>query len=642
MPSSHVQGNLTYDSSSTPLPSDQHGEVKREEVMDDMSMSWGDEPLYASPAGAGPSSGVMPDHEQPSIHPPQTYEFEQKSFEASQSQDVWDYTQHQQLYIDTTPVTPQDYNMLPYGAVDAYGYIDSPMSVSHPDHHFGLRHSSSPRPSLHPIAPPPSSQNRSYTLEGAITPISPPSLPPPQPHPQPDPQNTNARSSSPPMGSLRPPSRPTSGSSVKVERSSSAIPPATGSSASASATPVISPEAPVPATAPLTKRPRGRPRKNPPSARPSSPPPHVDYPFPQFPDNPSSTSSSASPAYAGAGKGKAPEAGGVVPPIAGPVPVITAGTPGASGPMAGSSSCSQPRSHSHSDAAAAANVDGNATGKASSSSNVPPGLTAGQGIFRLNMPREGEETAAEPTGEKKKPIMACLFCRERKIACGPPPPGGPKRCNQCTRRDLVCEYPKESRRGQHKRGPRAVRVDELAAASGSAPSAIKPKPSKRKPSNIVRIDTVPPAPPAPNLASETDSNGSALPFPPSPLTPLSSPLASGSTSGTSPLVERPSRSEKVTIAQPAEGKERSRSRSHARPGDAWGDLRNAAARRAVQMQQKKRTIGNALAQAMTPQDVKMEVEVEYDFGGGSSTSAGATQNPSPLARPGMPPYGMCL
>ncbi|EPS96933.1 hypothetical protein FOMPIDRAFT_1089631, partial [Fomitopsis schrenkii] len=53
---------------------------------------------------------------------------------------------------------------------------------------------------------------------------------------------------------------------------------------------------------------------------------------------------------------------------------------------------------------------------------------------------------------KKKPIMACLFCRERKIACGPPDPASPEqRCNQCARRSLPCEYPKESRRGMHKR-----------------------------------------------------------------------------------------------------------------------------------------------------------------------------------------------
>ncbi|EIW51386.1 uncharacterized protein TRAVEDRAFT_61644 [Trametes versicolor FP-101664 SS1] len=76
--------------------------------------------------------------------------------------------------------------------------------------------------------------------------------------------------------------------------------------------------------------------------------------------------------------------------------------------------------------------------------------------------------------EKKESIMACLFCRDRKIACGPPPPGGPRRCNQCTRRERVCEYPKESRRGLHKRNTRAARVEALVSRS-SAPPAIKPK-----------------------------------------------------------------------------------------------------------------------------------------------------------------------
>ncbi|OSC99276.1 hypothetical protein PYCCODRAFT_854138 [Trametes coccinea BRFM310] len=397
--------------------------------MDDSSMTWADNFVYMSPVDEGPSP-FLPDHAQPSIHPAQTHEFEQKSFETSQLQDTWGYAQHQPLYIDTTPIKPQEY-AIPYGAVDAYGYVDSPMSVSHHDSHFDPRSSCSPGPSLHTIAPPPSSKNRSYTLEGAVTPISPPPAPAPPPHTQPHFQNNNTRGSSPPMGSLRPPSRPTSESSVKAERSSSTVPPAAGSSASVFATPVVSPNAPAPTASPLAKRPRGRPRKNPPSTRPSSPPPTVDYPFPQFPDNSTSTSLSTSPGHNGSGKGKALDfAGteGVVPPIAGPVPIITTGTAGASGPMPGSSSSSKPRSHSHSDPPAAANGDPNATGKTSSSSNVPPGLTAGQGIFRLNMPREGEESATEPTGEKKKPIMACLFCRERKIACGPPPPGGPKRC----------------------------------------------------------------------------------------------------------------------------------------------------------------------------------------------------------------------
>ncbi|CAE6413277.1 unnamed protein product [Rhizoctonia solani] len=51
----------------------------------------------------------------------------------------------------------------------------------------------------------------------------------------------------------------------------------------------------------------------------------------------------------------------------------------------------------------------------------------------------------------KKPALACLFCRKRKIACGPPPPDSTDRtCNQCLRRKQVCEYPTESRRGIRK------------------------------------------------------------------------------------------------------------------------------------------------------------------------------------------------
>ncbi|KAI6025397.1 hypothetical protein PISMIDRAFT_16314 [Pisolithus microcarpus 441] len=49
----------------------------------------------------------------------------------------------------------------------------------------------------------------------------------------------------------------------------------------------------------------------------------------------------------------------------------------------------------------------------------------------------------------KKPALACLFCRKRKIACGPPLPGTIKTCSQCARRCLKCEYPLESRRGMH-------------------------------------------------------------------------------------------------------------------------------------------------------------------------------------------------
>ncbi|PPQ68209.1 hypothetical protein CVT25_015041 [Psilocybe cyanescens] len=53
---------------------------------------------------------------------------------------------------------------------------------------------------------------------------------------------------------------------------------------------------------------------------------------------------------------------------------------------------------------------------------------------------------------EKKPPLACLFCRGRKIACGPPVPGSTnKTCNQCQRRSLPCEYPTESRRGMRKK-----------------------------------------------------------------------------------------------------------------------------------------------------------------------------------------------
>ncbi|KAG2127520.1 hypothetical protein DEU56DRAFT_742346 [Suillus clintonianus] len=67
----------------------------------------------------------------------------------------------------------------------------------------------------------------------------------------------------------------------------------------------------------------------------------------------------------------------------------------------------------------------------------------------------------------KKPALACLFCRGRKIACGPPVPGSKDRtCNQCARRHLKCEYPLESRRGMRKRRSLVPR------GSGSPPPEI--------------------------------------------------------------------------------------------------------------------------------------------------------------------------
>ncbi|KAF8622496.1 hypothetical protein AX15_006968 [Amanita polypyramis BW_CC] len=68
-----------------------------------------------------------------------------------------------------------------------------------------------------------------------------------------------------------------------------------------------------------------------------------------------------------------------------------------------------------------------------------------QGVLKTIMMKKG---GSEP----KKQNLACLFCRERKIACGRPAEGSlDPTCNQCLRRSLTCQYPTESRRGQHKR-----------------------------------------------------------------------------------------------------------------------------------------------------------------------------------------------
>ncbi|EJF55572.1 hypothetical protein BD309DRAFT_878232 [Dichomitus squalens] len=113
---------------------------------------------------------------------------------------------------------------------------------------------------------------------------------------------------------------------------------------------------------------------------------------------------------------------------------------------------------------------------ASTSAIPPPAPTmtiaAGQAMFKLNTALgEGGGEGKEP---EKKPIMACLFCRDRvrapalqRDACA--------RNSQCMRRGLVCEYPKESRRGQHKRGARAARVEALASANKVAAHAAKGK-----------------------------------------------------------------------------------------------------------------------------------------------------------------------
>ncbi|KIL66170.1 hypothetical protein M378DRAFT_401669 [Amanita muscaria Koide BX008] len=75
------------------------------------------------------------------------------------------------------------------------------------------------------------------------------------------------------------------------------------------------------------------------------------------------------------------------------------------------------------------------------------------------LPDEQLQGAKRPSRSKsskhngdRKPILACLFCRGRKIACGPPATGtGEKTCRQCQRRSLTCVYPSGSRRGMRKK-----------------------------------------------------------------------------------------------------------------------------------------------------------------------------------------------
>ncbi|KAF9494253.1 hypothetical protein BDN71DRAFT_1449149 [Pleurotus eryngii] len=86
---------------------------------------------------------------------------------------------------------------------------------------------------------------------------------------------------------------------------------------------------------------------------------------------------------------------------------------------------------------------------------TPPPYTKGHATAHSKDPllefRPPKLSTIKKNAEKKQ-IMACLFCRERKIACGRPPEGSEDpTCNQCARRSHKCEYPTESRRGLHRR-----------------------------------------------------------------------------------------------------------------------------------------------------------------------------------------------
>ncbi|KAK6977370.1 hypothetical protein R3P38DRAFT_3295342 [Favolaschia claudopus] len=82
------------------------------------------------------------------------------------------------------------------------------------------------------------------------------------------------------------------------------------------------------------------------------------------------------------------------------------------------------------------------------------GTTSGPGHFPViqghqQWPKTFRSHDTRRDGVKKQ-LLACLFCRERKIGCTRPPEDAPDQtCNQCARRKRSCIYPTESRRGQH-------------------------------------------------------------------------------------------------------------------------------------------------------------------------------------------------
>ncbi|TBU37657.1 hypothetical protein BD309DRAFT_1004808 [Dichomitus squalens] len=467
-------------------------------------------------------------------------------------------------------------------------FVESPMSA--PEMH------TYPEASIHRVLPALTVATRSYTLEGAITPISP--QPKPRALTSPAlPQVKRRTDSPPPMGSLRPPTPPLSRSSSSPSPSKSSIASSSGSGSAAAGQP-SPPNDPAPSPVQQQQQqreapqkcPRGRPRKNPAPARAPSPPPVVGYPFPQF-------------------------------------PTLLAGVlvPSAS---------------------------------ASTSAIPPPALTmtiaAVQAMSKLYMALgDGDGEGKEP--EKKKPVMACFFCRERKIMCRPPPPGGPQCCNQCTRRRLVCEYPKESFRGQHKHGARAARVEALASASASAsasaavaasssasasPTSIKPKP-KPKQKQKQKAD---------EASAGTSGTRETAQVPSSPLTPLPSPLqqsaalpsscasssASSSTSfsfashGTPPAplsapgpAKGKSRADKVVV-HAAKGKERSRSHSLATAAGGPSAADKAAMRRVAQKreQQKRRAADGAVPSGSGSGPAAGGEESGGDRGGGGGLGLG--------------------
>ncbi|KAJ6594544.1 hypothetical protein B0H19DRAFT_1247206 [Mycena capillaripes] len=116
-------------------------------------------------------------------------------------------------------------------------------------------------------------------------------------------------------------------------------------------------------------------------------------------------------------------------------------------------------SHSHSHSPEASTSHSHSHSRSPSASHSPATSTRPEKKQKLTH-KSSKKDANAKDGKKdgkdapKKPPLACLFCRGRKIACGPPSGGsgaGGGACNQCSRRALKCEYPVESRRGMRKK-----------------------------------------------------------------------------------------------------------------------------------------------------------------------------------------------
>ncbi|KAH0836573.1 hypothetical protein J3R83DRAFT_8273 [Lanmaoa asiatica] len=110
-----------------------------------------------------------------------------------------------------------------------------------------------------------------------------------------------------------------------------------------------------------------------------------------------------------------------------------------------------------------------------------------------SIPDDQVNKGAKKPGEQKKQALACLFCRERKIACGRPPAHNPDQtCNQCARRRIKCEYPTESRRGQHKRRRKPME-GETASQSAVRTNSASSVASSTASSSTTLTTTTPPA-----------------------------------------------------------------------------------------------------------------------------------------------------